>query len=55
MLAIKSLWEVHSHTSYRVFGDFMSIPQDLFLEAIRSQKCYVNMGPVLYDYGDMGI
>jgi len=38
-----------------MFGDFMSILQDVIPEAISSQKYHMNMGLILYVYGDRGI
>jgi hypothetical protein len=43
----------HHHT-YRVSGDSMLMLQDLIHQIIHSQKCYVNMGPLLNGYADMG-
>jgi len=36
-------------------GDFLSVPQKLIAEAFPSQKCPMNMGPMLNCYGGMGI
>jgi len=38
-----------------VFGDFMSLLQDLIPEDIPSHKCHMNMGLILSCYEDMGI
>jgi hypothetical protein len=39
-----------------VSSDFVSILQDLIPEAIiSSQKCHINMGPILNSYGDIEI
>jgi hypothetical protein len=39
----------------RVSGDFVSIFQDLIPEVIPSQKCHMNMGPILSGYGGIGV
>jgi hypothetical protein len=35
----------------QVSSDFMSVLPDLTLEAILSQKCHMNMGPIISCYG----
>jgi hypothetical protein len=42
-------------TLYGVSGDLVLVLQDLIPEAISSQKCYMNMGPILNGYGAMDI
>jgi hypothetical protein len=40
---------------YRMSGDFMSILQDLIPEVIPSQKCHMNMNPIINGYRAMDI
>jgi hypothetical protein len=41
-------------TSHRMSGDFMSVVQSLY-QSVSSEKCHMNMGPVLNGYGAMYI